>query len=71
MIGNLVTAPQELPANNRHLDAHLVNFTLSDLNYHCTVIGRARAMDGIRMTAISRGITMEKIARDPGVITII
>lgn len=71
MIGNQVTAPQELPANNRHLDTYLANLTLSDLTFHCTAIGRGRAMDGIRMMAISRGSTMEDMARDPGVITII
>ncbi|MFN3994496.1 MAG: trimethylamine methyltransferase family protein [Tabrizicola flagellatus] len=71
LIGNQVTAPQELPANNRHLDTYLANLTLSDLSFHCTAIGRGRAMDGIRMMAIARGIGIEEIARDPGVITII
>ena len=71
MIGNQVTAPQELPANSRHLDTYFANLTLSDLTYHCTAIGRGRALDGIRMMAISRGITLEEIASDPGVTTII
>jgi trimethylamine--corrinoid protein Co-methyltransferase len=71
LIGNQVTAPQELPANSRHLDAYFANLTLSDLCYHCTAIGRGRAMDGIRMMAISRGITLEEMARSPGVITIV
>lgn len=71
MIGNQVTAPQELPANNRHLDTYFANLTLSDLTFHCTAIGRGRAMDGINMMAISRGISLEEMARDPGVITII
>lgn len=71
MIGNQVTAPQELPANNRHLDTYFANLTLSDLTFHCTAIGRGRAMDGIRMMAISRGISLEAMAQDPGVITII
>ncbi|MFN6979488.1 MAG: trimethylamine methyltransferase family protein, partial [Gemmobacter sp.] len=71
MIGNQVTAPQELPANNRHLDTYFANLTLSDLTFHCTAIGRGRAMDGIRMMAISRGISLEEMAADPGVTTII
>jgi len=62
MIGNQVTAPQELAANSRHLDTYLANLTLSDLTYHCTAIG---------MMAISRGLTLDQMARDPGVITII
>jgi trimethylamine---corrinoid protein Co-methyltransferase len=71
MIGNQVTAPQELPSNNRHLDTYHANLTLSDLTFHCTAIGRGRALDGIRMMAIARGISLEKMAQDPGVITII
>lgn len=71
LIGNQVTPPQELPANNRHLDTYRANLTLSDLCFHCTAIGRGRAMDGIRMMAISRGVTVEEMARDPGVTTII
>ncbi|MCA8880714.1 MAG: trimethylamine methyltransferase family protein [Rhodobacteraceae bacterium] len=71
IIGNQVTAPQELPANNRHLDTYLANLTLSDLSFHCTAIGRGRAMDGINMMAIARGLSLEEMAADPGVITII
>jgi trimethylamine---corrinoid protein Co-methyltransferase len=71
LIGNQVTAPQELPANSRHLDTYLANLTLSDLSYHCTAIGRGRAMDGICMMAIARGATLEEMARVPGVTTII
>lgn len=71
LIGNQVTAPQELPANSRHLETYLANLTLSDLSFHCTAIGRGRAMDGIRMMAISRGQSLEDMRRDPGVTTII
>ncbi|MEZ7983702.1 MAG: trimethylamine methyltransferase family protein [Paracoccaceae bacterium] len=71
IIGNQVTSPMELPANNRHLDSYLANLTLSDLPFHCTAIGRGRAMDGINMMAISRGISVEEMKADPGVITII
>ena len=71
IIGNQVTAPQELPANSRHLDTYLANLTLCDLTYHCTAIGRGRALDGIEMMAIARGITLDEMAQDPGVTTII
>ncbi|NNE81101.1 MAG: trimethylamine methyltransferase family protein [Silicimonas sp.] len=71
IIGNQVVSPMELPANNRHLDTYFANLTLSDLSFHCTGIGRGRALDGIRMMAISRGITVEAMRSDPGVITII
>jgi trimethylamine--corrinoid protein Co-methyltransferase len=71
MIGNQVTAPQELPANSRHLDCYRANLTLSDRSYHCTAIGRGRALDGIRMMAIARGVTLGQMACEPGVTTII
>ncbi len=71
LIGNQVMAPMELPANTRHLDAYRANLMLSDLTYHCTAIGRGRVLDGIKMMAISRGITLEEMALDPGVTTII
>jgi trimethylamine--corrinoid protein Co-methyltransferase len=71
VIGNQVCAPMELPANSRHLDTYLANLTWSDRAYHCTAIGAGRALDGIRMMAIARGLSLEELARDPGVITII
>lgn len=71
MIGNQVAAPIELPANNRHLDTYRANVKLCDLTFHCTAIGRARAMDGINMMAISRGISVEEMMDSPGVSTII
>ncbi len=71
LIGNQVMAPIEMPANNRHLDTYNANLTYSDLSFHCTAIGRGRAMDGINMMAISRGQKPEEMQGDPGVITII
>jgi trimethylamine---corrinoid protein Co-methyltransferase len=71
LLGNQVCAPIELPANSRHLDTYRANLTYSDLAYHCTAIGAGRALDGIRMMAIARGLTLEQIAASPGVITII
>ncbi len=71
MLGNQVMAPMEMPANSRHLDTYLANITYSDLSFHCTAIGRGRAMDGINMMAISRGISVEEMKKSPGLMTII
>ncbi len=71
LIGNQVCAPIELPANTRHLDTYRANLEYSDKVYHCTAIGAGRALDGIRMMAISRGLSLSQIAESPGVITII
>jgi trimethylamine--corrinoid protein Co-methyltransferase len=70
-VGNQPTSPVELPAGTRHLDCYLANVTYSDRVYHCTAIGRNRALDGIDIMAISRGKTREQILDDPSVLTII
>ena len=70
-IGNQPTAPQELPARTRHLDCYLANILYSDRVYHCTAIGRERALDGIDMMALARGLTRDELAQSPGVLTII
>lgn len=71
LLGNQVAAPMELPANTRHLDTYRANVTLSDQVYHCTSIGRGRALDGITIMALSRGITVDEMVSSPGVTTII
>ena len=71
LIGNQVCAPIELPANSRHLDTYRANLLYSDQVFHCTAIGAGRALDGIHMMAIARGLDLEQMAASPGVITII
>ena len=71
MIGNQIVPPIELPANSRHLDTYHANLTLSDLVFNCQAIGAGRAMDGIKMMAISRGISVDEMATSPGVISVI
>ena len=71
MLGNQVCAPVELPANARHLDTYFANLTLTDKSFHVSAIGRGRALDGIEMMAISRGLTLDQMRDDPGVTTII
>lgn len=71
MLGNQVCAPVELPANSRHLDTYLANLTLTDKAFHVSAIGRGRALDGIAMMAIARGLTLDQLRDDPAVTTII
>lgn len=71
ILGNQVVAPIELPAESRHLDTYNANASLSDLSFHLSAIGRERAMDGINMMAIARGISLEEMRTSPGVTTII
>lgn len=71
MLGNQVCAPVELPANSRHLDTYRANLTLTDKSFHVSAIGRGRALDGISMMAIARGLTLDAMRDDPAVTTII
>lgn len=71
MLGNQVCAPIELPANSRHLDTYLANITETDKAFHVSAIGRGRALDGIAMMAIAKGISLDQALGDPGVTTII
>ena len=70
-VGNQPTAPQELPARTRHLDTYRANLRYTDRVFHCSAIGRERTLDGIEMTAIARGLTLEEVVDDPCVLTII
>jgi trimethylamine--corrinoid protein Co-methyltransferase len=71
LLGNQVCAPVELPANTRHLDTYRANLTLTDKAFHVSAIGRGRALDGVAMTAIARGMSLEDMAEDPALTTII
>jgi len=70
-VGNQPTAPQELPPATRHLDTYLANLTYTDRVFHLLAIGRERTIDGIAMTAISRGLDLDQIVEHPSVLTII
>ena len=71
MVGNQPIAPVELAAETRHLDCYHDNVVYTDRAFHCTSVGRDRAMDGIDIMALSRGITREQMRESPGVTTII
>ena len=71
LIGNQPTAPVELAAATRHLDCYHANVTYTDLVYHCSAIGRDRALDGIDIAAIARGKTRDDLIDDPSALTVI
>jgi len=70
-VGNQPVAPVDLPAESRHLDCYLANVTWTDRVYHCSAIGAERALDGIDIAAIARGLKREDLIDDPAVLTII
>lgn len=71
MIGNQPTSPQDLPPTTRHLDTYHSTLTLTDRVFMLTAVGEQRALDGIRMSAIARGETLEELADHPASMTII
>ncbi|MBO6719413.1 MAG: trimethylamine methyltransferase family protein [Rhizobiaceae bacterium] len=71
MLGNQVCAPMELRANSRHLDTYLANLTETDKSFHVSAIGRGRALDGIALMAIARGMSLEDMRASPALTTVI
>jgi trimethylamine--corrinoid protein Co-methyltransferase len=55
----------DLPATTRHLDLHLAQIRLLDKNWQPIGLGRARALDGLEMAAISLGLTRETLVDVP------
>ncbi len=69
--GNQPAPPLELPAFSRHLDCYLATATLTDKCWLNTSIGRDRALDGMEISRISRGISWEEMQASPSCLTII
>ncbi|HPQ97677.1 MAG TPA: trimethylamine methyltransferase family protein, partial [Thiolinea sp.] len=67
--GNQATAPTDLAPNTRHLDTTLANLTLSDKPFFVPGIGAGRVLDGARLCALARGLTLEQLAESPAVMT--
>ena len=67
--GNQAIAPQDLPANNRHLDTLHCNLTKSDKPFAATAIGAGRALDAIAMSAITMGKSIESMIEHTAVMT--
>ena len=67
--GNQAIAPQDLPANNRHLDTLNCNLTLSDKPFAATAIGAGRALDAVAMSAITLGKSIESMTEQCSVMT--
>jgi trimethylamine--corrinoid protein Co-methyltransferase len=69
--GNQPAPPLELPATTRHLDCYQAAATLTDKCYLNTSIGADKAMDGIEISRISRGVSMDEMVETPSCLTII
>jgi len=61
--------PQDLPVGSRHLDAYASFIKLTDKVWRPTAVAPGSINDGIQMAAISRSISVEDMAAEPGLIT--
>ena len=63
--------PIDLHPETRHLDATLAAFTLTDRAFSLYCLGGGRVSDGIRMTAIARGVDLETLKSEPSVNSVV
>jgi trimethylamine---corrinoid protein Co-methyltransferase len=71
LTGNPPVEPVDLPAETRHLDTYYAFITLTDRIWHARAIGRERIEDAVNMLAIARGVEVEQLTREPGLLTVI
>jgi trimethylamine---corrinoid protein Co-methyltransferase len=65
-ISSGMLAAQDLDQRTRHLDAYLAVATLSDKVSSTSLLGADRALDGIHMNALARGISLDEMRARPG-----
>jgi trimethylamine---corrinoid protein Co-methyltransferase len=64
-------APIDVPVSTRHLDGHYLHATLTDKIWGPSCIGAERALDGIEINRLSRGIDEATMRRQPGLASVI
>jgi len=68
LFGNQTVATTDLPATTRHLDCYLANLSLTDKVFSAIPIGEGRVNDAAHMLALARGIALEDMRDEPGLI---
>ncbi len=63
--------PIDIPPATRHLDATLAAFSLTDRAFTLYCLGGGRVMDGIRMTAIARGVDLKTLKSEPSINSVV
>ena len=63
--------PMDLPPESRHLDLYLAQLTLLDKNAQANLLGRARTVDCLEMTAIALGTDRDGLAESPAILGIV
>ncbi|UCH39087.1 MAG: trimethylamine methyltransferase family protein [Gammaproteobacteria bacterium] len=63
--------PIDLAPDTRHLDATLAAYTLTDRAFSLYCLGGGRVIDGIRMTAIARGVDLQTLKSEPSINSVV
>jgi trimethylamine--corrinoid protein Co-methyltransferase len=71
MTGGYPVEPVNLHASIRHLECLRDLATLTDKAFHAYSLGRERNRDAIEIARIARGISAERLAREPSLISVI
>jgi trimethylamine--corrinoid protein Co-methyltransferase len=71
MFGGYPVEPVDLPPDSRHLDCNYSFITLTDKIWHVYSLGHDRVEDALGMLCIARGRTMEQLAGEPSIFSVI
>ena len=69
--GGYPVEPVDIPAAVRHLDCLSDLVKLTDKVFHAYSLGRERTIEGIEIARIGRGISMDRMEREPSLFTVI
>ncbi len=71
LTGGYPVEPVDLHASVRHLDCLADFVRLTDKAFHAYSLGRVRILDGIEIARIGRGISEDRMTREPSLLSII
>ena len=71
MTGGYPVEPADIHASVRHLDCLAAIATLTDKAFHAYSLGRQRNQDAIEIARIARGVTDDRLDREPSLISVI
>ncbi|MBB3064910.1 trimethylamine methyltransferase family protein [Limibacillus halophilus] len=71
LFGGYPVEPVDLPPATRHLDAVAAFVTLTDKAFHGYSLGRQRIVDAIEIARIGRGISHDRLLREPSIFTVV
>ncbi|WP_117193512.1 trimethylamine methyltransferase family protein [Rhizobium terrae] len=69
--GGYPVEPMDIHASVRHLDCLSDLVKLTDKVFHCYSLGRERNLDALEIARIGRGISIERMEREPSLFTVI